>query len=217
MVGAVLSISSLTYATRDFYSSNVPKDACPTKGYKEMMERVEKEENERKEKGYLEQPSSKYEFLSTIENKIKYTSFKSTHLHKTISDLKIAPSLKHVPSSLKDENFGYGEAGSFNKDNGWNGITEIFKSKSLDVCQFTHLDLQLSGGGYSLPDEDERLDVNGKYTIVQVTGQKKQGFDYQIDWVDNLNWYTLTCVNKKFSNELTQSYIDLAKAIDTSF
>ncbi|MGC1182986.1 hypothetical protein [Legionella sp.] len=68
-----------------------------------------------------------------------------------------------------------------------------------------------------IEENKAQKDVNGKYTFIEVTEKKGQEFDYQINWVDGLNNFTLTCVNKKFSNELTQRYIELAKQIDSSW
>ncbi len=208
LVGLILS--QFVHAAYELYSTNVPEEAHPTA----QNSMKEEEANDLKVKGYVNRKSFKYEHLNNIENTIKYHSFKSTHLTKESSDLNISSTLKVVPISLNVQVLGYEALGSFNQDTGWNGVTEIFKTEDLGVCQFSHLDLQLSGGGYSLSKDDERRDINGKYTIIRITGQKFHGFDYEVHWVDNFNWYTLTCINKEFSNTFTDKVIQLAQKID---
>ena len=86
---------------------------------------------------------------------------------------------------------------TFIKETGWTGLTEIFKS-DIGICQFSHFDLKASNGGYSLSEKDERRDVNGKYTYVEVSGKENSGFTYEVDWFDDFNMYTLSCINKEF-------------------
>ena len=218
IIGSIISLmTQVSFATIDLYSTNLPPDAFPKEGYKEIMERIEKETKERKEKGYLERESGYYEHYHDIENKIKYYTLKSVHLKKSFSKLNLVPNLKKVPNFVKSETFGYDGIGSFNKDVGWTGVAEIFKTKASHICHFMHNDLQASGGGYSLSEEDAQYDVNGKYTIVEVTGIPKSGFDYKVNWLDKFNDYTLTCINKDFSPEFTQYVINLAKEIDASW
>lgn len=218
IIGSIFSVmTQISYATIDLYSTNVPADAFPTKGHKEIIGRLEKEARERKEKGYLQRESSIYEYYNDIENRIKFNSLKSTYLKKTSSQLKFVPNLKEVPQSVKEVIFGYDGIGSFDENTGWTGITEIFKSKSSAICRFMHNDLQASGGGYTLDENKVKYDVNGKYTFIEVTGIPNNGFDYMVNWLDKFNDYTLTCINKDYSPEFTQYVINLAKEIDASW
>jgi hypothetical protein len=214
IASALSLISQYSLATIDLYSTNVPTDAFPKEGYQELMEKIAREEKEQTEKGYLEGHSAYYEFLRDIENEIKYKPNEFSNLKKSFSKLKLVPNLKHVPASLKSKTFGYEGAGAFSETNGWNSLTEIFKSKSSDLCMFTHSDLKASNGGYSLSEENAQYDINGKYTVIEVKGIPHMGFEYNINWFDDLNLYTLTCVNKEFSPEIKQKIIDLAKQID---
>lgn len=210
---AFLLISQVTYASYEMYSINLPEDAKPQINKKQIVDTM----NEKKKKGYVEQTSYKYEYLSQIENRIKFDSLsnvQSTQLKKNLSEIVTHSVFKTVPLNVKSETLGYAPVGSFNKETGWTGMTEIFKSKELGLCQFSHFDLKASNGGYSLSEKDERRDVNGKYTFVEVTGKKNQGFDYEVDWFEDLNMYTLNCINKEFSNDFIEKVINLAKKVD---
>jgi hypothetical protein len=217
IASALVITSQCSLATIDVYSTNVPDDAFPKKGYKELMGKIAREENEQLEKGYLEGHSAYYDFLRDIENEIKYNPSQFSQLKKSITKLKLVPNLKRVPESVKAISFGYEGAGAFSENAGWNSLTEIFKSKSSDLCMFTHSDLKASNGGYTLSEENAKYDVNGKYSVIQVKGIPHMGFEYNINWFDQLNLYTLTCVNKEFTPELKNKIIDFAIKIDQSW
>jgi hypothetical protein len=207
------SLSQITFASYEMSSVNIPEEARPQIDKKLISE----QSKEIKEKGYVERTSLKYEYLSGIENRIKYESqgnIKSTKLKKDLSEIVTHSSLKTVPLNIKSATLGYAPVGTFNENTGWTGITEIFKSKDVGICQFSHFDLKASKGAYSLSKENERNDVNGKYTYVEVTGKKNEGFDYKVVWFEDLNMYTLSCINKEFSNDFTQNVISLAQKID---
>ena len=85
-----------------------------------------------------------------------------------------------------------------------------------NICQFTHLDLKASGGGYSLDENKISKDVNDHYTTVVVTGKTHQGFDYEVIWFNDLNMYTLNCAKKSFSQDFKSKVIEIAKKIDLS-
>lgn len=215
--GLLLSQIQITHAHEniayEMSATNIPEDARPTINKKLLSAHM----NEIKEKGYIERTSLKYEYLNGIENRIKYesqASIKSTGIKKNLSEIVTNSSLKTVPLNAKSSTLGYAPVGTFNPGTGWTGVTEIFKSKDTGTCQFSHFDLKASNGGYSLSKEDERRDVNGKYTYVEVTGKKNEGFDYQVVWFEDLNMYTLSCINKEFSNDFTESVVNLAKKID---
>lgn len=214
LVGTFIAFSQLSYATYDMYSVNLPDDAKPKINKKSLNDDL----NEKNIKGFIERISDKYEYLNNIENRIIYdqeADIKSTRLKKNISEVITASKLKSVPSTAKVITLGYAPVGTFNKEMGWAGLTEIFKSKEVGTCQFTHVDLKISNGGYSLSEKDERRDVNGKYTFIEITGKRGQGFDYEIDWFEDLNMYTLNCINKEFSSVFTENVISLAKKIDS--
>ena len=213
LAGIIFSLSQIAHASYDMHSINLPDEAKAQIDTKQTIADI----NEKKKKGYLERISDKYEYLNNIQNRIQYESqanIKSTKIRKKISDVMTSSKLKSVPSHVKTATLGYAPVGTFNQGFGWTGITEIFKSKDAGICQFSHFDLKASNGGYSLSEKDERRDVNGKYTFVEVTGKMNQGFDYEVDWFEELNMYTLNCINKKFSSNFMHHVINLAKKID---
>ncbi|CAM4422358.1 MAG: hypothetical protein LEGION0403_FIIPPAGN_02723 [Legionella sp.] len=211
--GIVYLLSQVCFASLDMSSVNIPEEARPKIDKKLLSAQF----NEIKEKGYIERTSLKYEYLSGIEKRLKYESqghIKSTHLRKDLTNIVTHSSLKTVPLDAKSVTLGYAPVGTFNEDTGWTGLTEIFKSKDSGICQFSHFDLKASKGAYSLSKENERRDVNGKYTYVEVTGKENEGFDYKVVWFEDLNMYTLSCINKDFSNGFREKVIHLAKKID---
>lgn len=213
LASIIFSLSQVTHASYEMSSVNIPEDARPKIDKKLISTQL----NEIKKKGYIERSSLKYEYLNGIENRIKYESqgnIKSTKLKKNLFEIVTHSTLKTVPLNVKSSTLGYAPVGTFNKDTGWTGITEIFKSKDVGICQFSHFDLKASRGAYSLSKEDERRDVNDKYTYVEVTGKENEGFDYKVVWFEDLNMYTLSCINKQLSNNFTQNVINLAKQID---
>lgn len=152
--------------------------------------------------------------MTNLEKNLKYKrvgDIRDTDLRKNVSDVVGSSSLKKVSDSVKTKTLGYAPVGSFDKDRGWTGLTEIFKAPGVGLCQFAHLDLKASGGGYSLSEKKIRNDVNGHYTAMNVTGKQNQGFDYEVIWFNNLNMYTLNYVHKDYSKQFEEKVIGLAK------
>ena len=210
----IFACTSAINASIDNFATNVPEDAKPSTSFQTIMKERSKEI---RKKGYIESYSTKYEFMINLENNLKYKAIvdvRDTSLRKNASDVVGSSPLKKVSENLKIKTLGYAPVGSFDKNLGWTGLTEIFKAKDLGLCQFTHLDLKASGGGYSLLEDKIRTDVNGHYTAINVTGKKNQGFDYEVIWFNDLNMYTLNCIHKEYSNQFKQEVIDLAKQID---
>lgn len=186
----ILSLSQVTYASYEMTSINIPEEARPHVDHKLVLA----QSKEIKGKGYIERTSLKFEFLNGIENRINYESqgnIKSTQIKKDLSEIVTHYPLKTVPINVKISTLGYAPVGTFNEDTGWTGITEIFKSKDTGICQFSHFNLKESKGAYSLSKENERRDVNNKYTYVEVSGKENEGFDYKVVWFEDLNRYTL--------------------------
>lgn len=174
-VGLLFAFTSVINASIDKYATNVPEDAKPSTSFQAMMKDRSKEIQE---KGYIESYSTKYEFMINLEHNLKYKpvgDIRDTNLRKNASDVVGSSSLKKVSENIKTKTLGYAPVGSFDKNLGWTGLTEIFKATDVGLCQFTHLDLKASGGGYSLSEANIRNDVNGHYTAINVTG-KKSGF-----------------------------------------
>ncbi|MFC3908818.1 hypothetical protein ACFORL_06975 [Legionella dresdenensis] len=208
-----LSLTQLSFASYDLSSVNIPEEARPQIDKSLITEQMQ----EIQEKGYIERNSLKYEYLNGIESRINYEAqgkVKSTHLRKSLAEIFAVPSLKTVPSTVKKTTLGFAPVGTFDPNAGWTGITEIFKSNDIGICQFSHFDLKAGNGAYSLSKDNDRRDVNGKYTYVEVTGKENEGFDYKVAWFEELNMYTLSCINKAFSKDFIQQVINLAQQID---
>jgi len=215
-IGLLSVYTSCSLANIDNFASNVPDNAKPSQSFHELMADAH---NEMAQKGYIESYSTKYEYLTNLETKLNYDlkgDIRSTGLKENASDVVTYIQLKHVQPALIEKTLGFAPVGSFNKDHGWTGITQIFRNKSAGLCQFTHLNLKASGGGYSINEEQARTDVNGHYTGVEITGKKDSGFDYEVTWFNDLNMYRLNCVHKTFSKDFENNVIALAQQVDES-
>ena len=126
--GLILSQSAMSFATVDNFSAFVPDEARPSKSFHELMAENGKEIQQ---KGYIESYSQKYEYLTNLETNLLYNAkadIRETGLKKNISEVVASSALKTVPDSLKNKTFGYAATGSFDKNNGWTGRTEIYVS-----------------------------------------------------------------------------------------
>ena len=209
--GVAVFVAQSSYATVDMYAINVPAEARPAAPNMLMM----KLKAEKKDKGYIERISLKYNYLSNIEKRVMFAgkgSAENTDIVSSPSDIKTDSNLKHVPENAKNATIGFAAVGSYNQDSGWTGMTEVFKS-SLGVCQFSHFDLIASKGGYSLSETDS-LDINGNHGYMEVEGKVNSGFSYNLTWFHELNMYKLSCINKDFSKEFTDKVVELARVID---
>lgn len=206
------ALLSQTLGATDLYSVNVPNDARP----QSPPAMIKHQMKEQQQKGYIERMSLKYQYLNNIEKRAKF-AFKgdpsATDMVKNANDIVTASNLKTVPSAARSSTIGFAPIGTFNQESGWTGITEVFKS-SIGVCQFSHLDLKASNGGYTLSDKKSPFDINGKQGYLEIDGKINQGFSYEVGWFEELNMYTLSCINKDYSKEFTQKVIELAKQID---
>ena len=102
------------------------------------------------------------------------------------------------------------------KDQGWVGAVQYFVNKNIGNCSFAENNVRLSHGSVVVAKELAREDVNGKVTVVNVTGDPGDGFLYEVEWYDQTFFRTLQCANKKFSPYLTEQVITLAKRIDSN-
>lgn len=140
----------------------------------------------------------------------------STHLKKSINDLKMAYNATQVPSSVANTYIGAAPYLTYLKDQGWVGAIQFFNNKSVGNCSFSENNIKLSHGSIVIAKEDVRNDVNGKTTTVEVMGKPDIGFTYTVEWFDDAFFRKVECANMKYSADITNSVIALANQIDAN-
>ena len=138
----------------------------------------------------------------------------STHLRRKLSDLKMAYDYRGVPDALTKEVIGFAPENTF-IPNGWTGAVEFFSPQKMNsICSYHETNIQLTGSSANLAKEIISKDVNGKITIVEVSGTDVTGYTYNIEWWDENYRHVLECASKKFSPDMTKQTIALAIDID---
>ena len=140
----------------------------------------------------------------------------SANLRHSIAELKMAYTFVGVPQSEVSDVIGVSPYLSYLPNQGWIGATEYFSTNTMGNCSFSENNVRLSHGSVVVAKEIAREDVNGKVTVVTVTGDPSDGFLYEVEWYDQTFFRTLQCANKKFSPYLTEQVIALAKRIDSN-
>lgn len=141
---------------------------------------------------------------------------KSTHLKKSVNDLKMAYTPTQVPSSVADTYIGAAPYLTYLKDQGWVGAIQFFNNNGVGNCSFSENNVKLSHGSIVIAKEDVRTDVNGNTTTVEVMGTPNGGFTYTVEWFDDAFFRKVECANKKYSADLTNSVIKIAQSIDNA-
>lgn len=144
------------------------------------------------------------------------SSPESTHLKKSINDLKMAYTPTQIPSSVADTYIGAAPYLTYLKDQGWVGAIQFFANKGVGYCSFSENNVKLSHGSIVIAKEDVRNDVNGKTTTVEVMGTPNSGFTYTVEWFDDTFFRKVECANNLYSSNLTLSVIKLAQLIDNA-
>ncbi|RUQ85428.1 hypothetical protein [Legionella septentrionalis] len=141
---------------------------------------------------------------------------KSTHLKRSIHDLKMAYTPTQIPSSVADTYIGAAPYLTYLQDQGWVGAIQFFRNNTIGNCSFSEDNVKLSHGAIVIAQEDVRSDVNGKTTTVEVMGISNAGFTYTVEWFDEAFFRKVECANKKYSADLTNVVIKIAQAIDNN-
>ncbi|HAT2067879.1 TPA: hypothetical protein OO122_001659 [Legionella pneumophila] len=139
---------------------------------------------------------------------------KSTHLKRSVADLKMAYTPTQIPSSVADTYIGAAPYLTYLKDQGWVGAIQFFSNKGVGNCSFSENNVKLSHGSIVIAKEDVRNDINGKTTTVEVMGTPNSGFTYTVEWFDDTFFRKIECANKHYSSQLTNSVIKIAQSID---
>lgn len=139
---------------------------------------------------------------------------RSTHLKRSLHDLRMAYIPTQLPSSVVDTYVGAAPYLTYLKDQGWVGVIQFFINNNIGNCAFSENNVKLSRGSIVIAKEDVRNDVNDKTTTVEVMGTPSSGFTYTIEWFDDSFFRKVECANKNYSTDLTNSVIQIAKTID---
>lgn len=140
----------------------------------------------------------------------------STHLKKSINDLKMAYNPTQIPSLVADQYIGAAPYLTYIKNQGWVGSIQFFVNKNIGNCSFSENNIKLSHGSIVIAKEDVRSDVNGKTTTVEVMGTPNSGFTYTVEWFDDAFFRKVECANKLYSPNFTHTVIKIAQLIDNN-
>lgn len=196
----------------------VPRALMPIPN--EILKEGKKEESQLMSMGYINKETTRPQELMAYESsaKIKIDLYKddlrpqSTHLRAKIDDLQLAFEYTPIPDSLVTQKIAFAPQGAYH-ENGWSGAVEFFKLKE-SVCAYAERNVLVSGTSAQLAMEDVKYTVNNKPTLSKVTGNKKDGFIYKINWFDDDAFHELECANQQYSKTLNDGFIKLANSID---
>jgi hypothetical protein len=211
-LGLPLPNSGIIIAPRASYNKS--------KKYLDQAARVDKQ---RQTLGYInvntEQPKKLLSIQQVVDKNRKQfhtvDSEKSTDMRNNINDLKLAFVFKHIPKSVVSKYIGVAPMGAFN-ENGWSGAAEFFTNKDIGTCYYGLMSIPVSQMSARLAAESVSNDINNKVTIIEVSGNKKSGFIYNIQWYDDEYFHNLECANMSFSRKIMKFQIELAKHIDNA-
>lgn len=195
----------------------------------DTLHKGQQEQEEIKEKGYVELYIAKARELLNFEKEIKRDAFpaekmtdQSTLPRKNPKDIKLAfdyETLAEANSLVAGENDIHAIAavpqGGFHDDTGgWSGIAEFFTAKNIGTCDYGLMNVKASNTAAELAMEDVTYIINNKATLMRIEGSENSGFLYTINWYDENNFHELECANMKFSEDIKNKVIELAKKID---
>jgi len=140
----------------------------------------------------------------------------SDSLRHHINEIEMAYSFHGVPENEVLEMLGVAPSVTYVAGEGWAGAIQFFTKSGIGTCSFRENNVTFSHGSTVLPQEDVTRDINNKATIVTVSGEKKIGFEYSVDWFDETYFRELKCVNATYSPDTTSAVIKLAQAIDNN-
>jgi hypothetical protein len=186
-------------------------------GWKENEFRSCKKEIEHR--GYVKKKSPRaHELIHTkdIEPKTRMAvKGTDTHLRYSAEDIPLAYRYTGVPYTEVEHYYGIVPVGPYIQENqtGWTGAMELFKSKFAH-CSYTEKNMRIAHDGAQIAEDEAGNDVNGKVTLIDVEGNESTGYLYRVNWFDNTFNRNLECASNKFSKQLIQETIDLAKVID---
>ena len=175
---------------------------------------------ERKENGYVSIYSNRAKELLNLNNTVKYKyaasliskDKKSSIFRKDIKEISMGYKFKIIPNKHLLKVYGFAASNTYKK--GWSGAVEFFKSKKVGNCAFTENNVALTHQSAKVDDAILRYDINSKVTVVNIEGNPTSGYLYIIDWFDDNFFRTLECSNTKYSKNILNETIELARNID---
>lgn len=190
--------------------------------YSETRYEREKAKDDIKRFGYIRTPNpttlklmnAKVEAEKDFKKNAHNFKHESTHLRRSIEELKMAYTFVGVPTDVVAENIGFSPYLTYRKKQGWVGAAQFFKSKEAGVCVFSENNTKLSHGSVIIAKEDVTDGVQGKITTVEVSGTPQDGFTYTVEWFTDSFFRTLECANQDFSPELKEKVVSLANEIE---
>lgn len=201
----------------------------------EVIKEGEKALNEIKTLGYAIDKGPRAQELLSFRSRAEYDfktlkdnqSVTSTHIRRHQNEVKLAfnqhASFKNITHFKGLNTIGYVPFGSFRKKEdglsdktGWTGIVQFFDIKPIGTCAYSLKSVKASHTAAELALEDVTYSINSKATLTQIKGFPGSGFVYLVEWYDDEYFHELECANEKFSNEIKDSVIALAKKIDNT-
>lgn len=187
----------------------------------QRLKEAEKADEQRRKPGYISSNTASAQELIAIQSYVKKSAKKfkgiksdeSTDIRPSIADIKLAFEFKGVPKSLISTYIGTAPQGSFH-ENGWSGAAEFFSKDPIGNCSYGQMSIKVSHLSAELATESVSYEINNKVSVVEVIGNKKSGFLYNIKWFDDNYFYELECANMSYSPKTTALVINLAKDID---
>lgn len=145
-----------------------------------------------------------------------------TGLSTNVSQIKLAftfPSLEKNKSLKTTEDINIIAAapkGGFHQElGGWSGASQFFTYKEIGTCSYGVMNVKASNIAAQLAQEDVTYSINNKATISKpVEGNDSSGYLYFVKWYDDNNFHELECANMKYSADVNNAVIELAKKID---
>ncbi len=180
--------------------------------------------SEQKNKGYKEEFSADAKRLFDLpviaeedleEHKLMALTDEDTHIRANAYELKMNYKYTLVPPNIVRTVIGFAPESSY-MENGWNGVVEFFVPHFYGkvVCGFHEVNIALTRSSAVIPEEVATYKVNDKITTISAEGSDKSGYIYRIEWWDQTYRRTLECATEKYSNEIKNEFIGLAKVID---
>jgi hypothetical protein len=242
MVAALMPILSYAFVTQneqDITNKNVEKLkelGLPTPGSgvqlvpssqikmpQNLKMQFKQDADEQKKNGYIQRASKRAHELLFIKNQIEKSfatqnavafNKSDANIFKDASEIQFAYTYIGVPKNLTTEYLGIAPGGTYVKEPmaGWTGAVEFFKT-SFGDCAYTETNFMGSGGA-QIDKEKATFEVNSKITLIDIEGNEKTGYLYQVNWFDNIANHNLECAMKTHSDALKKATVKLAKAID---
>ena len=196
---------------------------------KEMMALEDKQINQLKTNGTVNEYSEKAQFLINFPNIVEehYKKYagnnddRSTHMRNFLGFIKFAFTFPTVNDNDVETLYGYAPGGSFvtesespsNKE-GWTEGAEYFKNDSAGVCVLMVNPIKVTHASTNVAKESINYAVNNKVTILYSHGNASSGYLYSVKWFDETYFRELDCATPNFDRVTMVKVVEIAKGID---